>query len=84
MLYGEKNKQKLHKARSLVIGIGQKKHELEIPKYRLNTLSMPSEAAKGLIESLLLDEGNSRMNMATFCQTHMEKAATELMGETLD
>ena len=24
------------------------------------------------------------MNMATFCQTHMEKAATELMAETLD
>ena len=68
----------------MVIGIGQKKHELEIPKYKLHKLSMPSEAAKGLIESLLLDEGNSRMNMATFCQTHMEKAATELMAETLD
>ena len=84
MLYGEKNKQRLHKARGLVIGIGQKKHELEIPKYKLNKLSMPSEAAKSLIESLLLDEGNSRMNMATFCQTYMEKAATELMAETLD
>ena len=84
MLYGERNKQKLQKARGLVIGIGQKKHELEIPKYKLSKLSMPPETAKGLIESLLLDEGNSRMNMATFCQTHMEKAATELMAETLD
>ena len=84
MLYGERNKQKLQHARGLAIGIGQKKHQLEIPKYRLNKLSMPAETAKGLIESLLLDEGNSRMNMATFCQTHMEAAATELMAETLD
>ncbi|MDO4869847.1 MAG: glutamate decarboxylase [Bacillota bacterium] len=84
MLYGEKNKAKFSKARNLAIGIGQKKHEIEIPKYKLRKLSMPAPVAKGLIESLLLDEGNSRMNMATFCQTHMEKEATELMSETLD
>ena len=84
MLYGEKNKAKFHKTRRLVIGIGQKKHELEIPKYRLRKMSMSADTAKGLIESLLLDEGNSRQNMATFCQTHMEHQATELMAETLD
>ena len=84
MLYGENNKQRLQKARGLVIGASQFKHEVEVPKYRLTKLPMPADTAKSLIESLLLDEGNSRQNMATFCQTHMEKQATELMAETLD
>jgi len=84
MLYGEKNKAKFHKARGFVLGFGQKKHEIEIPKYKLRKLSIPADTAKQLIESLLLDEGNSRQNMATFCQTHMEREATELMAKTLD
>ncbi|MBQ6401495.1 MAG: glutamate decarboxylase [Firmicutes bacterium] len=84
MLYGENNKQKFHKVRGLVIGYGTRKHAMEISKYRLSRTPMKAETAKSLIESLLLDEGNSRMNMATFCQTHMEREATELMAETLD
>lgn len=84
MLYGEINKQKLQKAKSLFLNAGEEKHELEIPKYRLGKVPMPGDVAKSLIESLLLDEGNSRMNMATFCQTHMERHAQELMAETLD
>ena len=84
MLYGERSKERYKKARGLAIDASRAKHEMEIPKYRLNKVPMMASTAKSLIESLLLDEGNSRQNMATFCQTHMEKEATELMAETLD
>ena len=80
MLYGEKNKEKL---RSMAFGYGNKKEGSVIPKYRLNEESIDPEAARALIENQLLDEGNSRLNMATFCQTYMEKQAVELMSETL-
>ena len=81
MLYGEKNKEKL---RSMAFGYGPREKGSVIPKYRLNEESIDADAAKALIENQLLDEGNSRMNMATFCQTYMEKQAVELMSETLD
>ena len=32
----------------------------------------------------LIDEGNARQNMATFCQTYMEPEATKLMAETFE
>ncbi|MCR5033944.1 MAG: glutamate decarboxylase [Clostridia bacterium] len=84
MLYGEKNKDALEKARSIVIGYGIKKREAMIPKYKLRKLSMDADLAKALIEDQLLDEGNARQNLATFCQTKMEKQAVDLMAETLD
>ena len=81
MLYGEKNKEKL---RSMAFGYGSKEKGSVIPKYRMNEESIDADAAKALIENQLLDEGNSRLNMATFCQTYMERQAVELMSETLD
>lgn len=81
MLYGEENKAKL---RSMTFGYGSKEKGSVIPRYRLNEESIDPDAAKGLIMNQLLDEGNSRLNMATFCQTYMEKQAVELMAETLD
>ncbi|MGX8775019.1 MAG: glutamate decarboxylase, partial [Bacillota bacterium] len=80
MLYGEKNKEKL---RSMAFGYGTKEDGSIIPKYSLNEESIDPDAAKALIENQLLDEGNSRLNMATFCQTYMEPQAVELMSETL-
>ena len=68
----------------MAFGYGSKEKGSVIPKYRLNEESIDAEAAKALIENQLLDEGNSRLNMATFCQTYMEKQAVELMSETLD
>ncbi|MBQ6496758.1 MAG: glutamate decarboxylase [Firmicutes bacterium] len=84
MLYGEKNKETLEKVRSVLLDFGIKKHEGMIPKYKLNKTSIDADTAKLLIENQLLDEGNSRQNLATFCQTRMEKQAQELMAETLD
>ena len=80
MLYGEKNKEKL---RSMAFGYGTKEEGSVIPKYSLNEESIDPDAARSLIENQLLDEGNSRLNMATFCQTYMEEQAVELMSNTL-
>ncbi|MGM0218990.1 glutamate decarboxylase [Enterococcus sp. AZ126] len=43
-----------------------------------------SEVAYDAIKSYLIDEGNSRQNLATFCQTYMDDEAIKLMSETLD
>ncbi|WP_300350500.1 glutamate decarboxylase, partial [Clostridium sp.] len=37
-----------------------------------------------LIKDDLLDEGNARQNLATFCQTYMDDEAVKLMSETLE
>lgn len=55
-----------------------------MPKNALNETSVPAEVAYRLIKDTLIDEGNSRQNLATFCQTYMEPEATRLMAETLE
>ncbi|MFI3284523.1 MAG: glutamate decarboxylase [Erysipelotrichaceae bacterium] len=55
----------------------------KFPKNKLNTFSMPAETAYRLIKDELIDEGNARQNLATFCQTYMEPEATKLMSECL-
>ena len=37
-----------------------------------------------LIKDELMNEGNARLNLATFCQTFMEEEAVKLMSETLE
>ena len=37
-----------------------------------------------LVQDQLLDEGNARLNLATFCQTYMEPEAVKLMTQTLE
>ncbi len=37
-----------------------------------------------LIKDQLIDEGNARQNLATFCQTYMEPEAQKLMSETFE
>ena len=54
-----------------------------LPKNALNQKSVPAEVAYRLIKDELIDEGNARQNLATFCQTYMEPEATKLMSETL-
>lgn len=55
-----------------------------IPKNVLPEHSIPSDMAYRLISDELLDEGNARLNLATFCQTYMEDEAVKLMSETLE
>ena len=55
-----------------------------IPKYKLAKKSIAPQVAYRLIKYYLLDEGNARQNLATFCQTYMDDEAVKLMSETLE
>ena len=49
-----------------------------MPKNALNEKSVPAEVAYRLIKDELIDEGNARQNLATFCQTYMAVSYTHL------
>ena len=51
---------------------------------KLNKEPVSSDCAYRLVKDQLIDEGNARQNMATFCQTYMEPEATKLMSETFE
>lgn len=55
-----------------------------IPKYELVKKSIAPQVAYRLIKDDLLDEGNARQNLCTFCQTYMDDEAVKLMSETLE
>lgn len=55
-----------------------------IPKYKLGEKSISPQIVYRLIKDDLLDEGNARQNLATFCQTYMDDEAVKLMSETLE
>lgn len=48
-----------------------------------DNLTSPSVAYR-LIKDELMNEGNARLNLATFCQTYMEDEAVVLMSETFE
>jgi len=55
-----------------------------VPKYRFPPdEAMPREAFQVVADELMLD-GNSRQNLATFCQTWLEPEVMELMALSLD
>lgn len=51
---------------------------------RLRKESVEPEVAYRLIKDQLIDEGNARQNLATFCQTYMDPEVTKLMSETME
>ena len=55
-----------------------------IPKYELAKKSIAPQVAYRLIKDDLLDEGNARQNLCTFCQTYMDDEALKLMGDTFE
>ena len=55
-----------------------------IPKYEIAKKSIAPQVAYRLIKDDLLDEGNARQNLCTFCQTYMDDEAVKLMAETLE
>jgi glutamate decarboxylase len=57
---------------------------LDIPKYSLRKEPVEASVASRLIKNELLDEGNTRLNLATFCSTFMEDDAIKLMFDTLE
>ena len=81
MLCGSKDKEKY---KDLLCGYGNRDLKSRMPKYKLNDDPVEARLAKRIIEDQLLDEGTSRLNLATLCQTFMEKEAIELMSSTLE
>ena len=57
---------------------------VSLPKYRMpQNEHLARHAHQVVIDELMLD-GNSRQNLATFCQTWLEPEVREIMAETLD
>ncbi len=54
---------------------------IHLPKDSLNKDAVSAEVAYRLIKDEMVDEGNARQNLATFCQTYVEPEAEKLMGE---
>ncbi|WP_088809201.1 MULTISPECIES: glutamate decarboxylase [Listeria] len=81
MLYGEKDK----KERRYEVPIfGSEEEGKTISKYKMAEDGMEPRIAYQLVKDQLIDEGNARQNLATFCQTYMEPEAERLMAETLE
>ena len=55
-----------------------------VPKYKIPAKSMSPRAAYDLVHDMLMLDGNSRLNCATFVTTWMESEAQQLMTETFD
>jgi glutamate decarboxylase len=54
------------------------------PKRKFPRKEMPPSSAYQLVHDELLLDGNSRQNLATFCQTWVEPEVRKLMDECLD
>jgi glutamate decarboxylase len=65
-----------------VFGTSFLRHPL--PKYRLPKEETDPKAAYQLVHDELLLDGNSRQNVATFCQTWVEPEIRKLMDECID
>lgn len=65
-----------------IFGSVQSREDIIMKK--LHKDPVPAELAYRLIKDELMDEGNARQNLATFCQTYMEPEATKLMSETME
>src|ERR1700722_7959127 len=55
-----------------------------LPKHKFPRQEIPTAAAYQLVHDELLLDGNSRQNLATFCQTWLEPEVRQLMNECLD
>lgn len=56
----------------------------EIPKYKMCEKSNDPELVKDLLLDELLLDGNAKQNLATFCQTDVDKEIHELMDRSID
>lgn len=55
-----------------------------LPKYKFPTTETDANAIYQMVHDQLLLDGNSRQNLATFCQTWVEPEVHRLMDECLD
>ena len=77
----------IHKVSELdideVIGAtyGSRDFDRAIPKHRIPKEEIPAQHAYSLIHDMLMLDGNSRLNLATFVTTWMEPEAKQLLNE---
>ena len=57
---------------------------VSVPKYRFPPHEQSPRHAYSIIHDELMLDGNSRMNLATFCQTWLEPEVHQLMSECID
>ncbi|MBW9093307.1 glutamate decarboxylase [Microbacterium jejuense] len=57
---------------------------VSMPKYRMPDKEHLARHAYQVVSDELMLDGNSRQNLATFCQTWLEPEVRQLMAETLD
>ncbi|MGL4697792.1 glutamate decarboxylase [Enterococcus larvae] len=81
MLYGKRDRDEVEFLEPI---FGSESEKVDLPKYKLNDEPIEPRTAFQLVQDEMLDEGNARLNLATFCQTYMEPEAVELMSRTLD
>ena len=55
-----------------------------IPRHKLPEHELPPDVAYQIIHDELMLDGNSRQNLATFCQTWLEPEIHDLMNLTID
>ncbi len=63
---------------------GSSFHAKPVPKFKFPNDGIERAAAYQLVHDELLLDGNSRQNLATFCQTWVEPEVSQLMHECLD
>jgi len=68
----------------LVSTYGSRDFDHPIPKHVIPDKEMPADHAYCLVRDMLMLDGNSRLNLATFVTTWMEPEAKQLMLETFD
>jgi glutamate decarboxylase len=56
----------------------------QLPKYRMPSGEHDARVVHRLVADELLLDGNSRQNLATFCQTWLEPEVLDLMTQTVD
>ncbi len=64
--------------------VGTRKVQEPLPKYRMPQKESDSGEILELIKEELFLDGNSRQNLATFCQTYEDKQIRELMDLCID
>ena len=55
-----------------------------VPKYRFPDHEIPPRQAAALVEDELVLDGNSRLNLATFCTTWVEPEVTDILARCFD
>lgn len=58
--------------------------DVKMPNKKINENPISPQITAEIIREYLRTEGNATQNLATFCQTYMEPAATELMAENFE